>query len=148
MQNNKCENENNYLSTGLNAERRGDEDTVAYMSHFDVVDVGIDFPPYEERPPPYSAIPKHLHGEAPPTYDESQRQQMVGQHNNNEGEPARQEMQQEPRGAVLEMQTLQTQDNSSQALCEGATPAETRVLDRNGNAVSILFFFLIILLSH
>ena len=61
-----------YVSLGLSTERRGEEDTVAYMSQFDHVDIGITFPPYEDPPPPYSSPkpPRILPGEAPPPYTE------------------------------------------------------------------------------
>ena len=54
---------------GMNAERNADD---AYMSHFDQLDLGVDYTPYDDPPPPYTP-PKPLDtpmGEAPPPYEE------------------------------------------------------------------------------
>ena len=56
---------------GLNNERRSDEDVVAYMTSIDQVDIGFEYPPYEDPPPPYSP-PKPVDGtetDAPPPYE-------------------------------------------------------------------------------
>lgn len=55
---------------------------MAYMSHFDQFDMGIEFPPYEDPPPPYTPHkPQDIPlGEAPPPY------QANPPHNNNNGE--------------------------------------------------------------
>ena len=60
---------------------------MAYMSQFDQVDMGIEFPPYEEPPPPYtppkpSDIP---HGEAPPPYEVTPGGENSNETNNNTG---------------------------------------------------------------
>ena len=56
--------------SGMNDEQLG-EDSVAYMSHFDQIDMGIEFPPYEDPPPPYTPVkpPDLPPGEAPPPYE-------------------------------------------------------------------------------
>ena len=59
-----------------------EEDAVAYMTQFDTVDMmGIEFPPYEEPPPPYTPPkpPEYTNGEAPPP-------PYTPENNNNEGE--------------------------------------------------------------
>ncbi len=61
-----------------------DDDNIAYMPQVDQVDIGIEFPPYEDPPPPYSP-PKPAFlpvGEAPPPYDDGDRQPITEPHCN------------------------------------------------------------------
>lgn len=53
------------------------DDVVAHVSGYDEVNIGIDFPPYEDPPPPYSP-PKLPSTEAPPPYES-----LEDVHNNN-----------------------------------------------------------------
>ena len=71
--------------SGLNAER-AEDDNVAYMAQFDQLDMGLDFTPYDDPPPPYSPPkpPRVPMGEAPPPYEEAL--QTPGNNNNGEAE--------------------------------------------------------------
>lgn len=60
-----------FCSIGLNNERRSVNESLAYMTNIDQLDVGFEFPPYEDPPPPYSP-PKPLHdfpNDDPPPYE-------------------------------------------------------------------------------
>ena len=72
--------------SGLNAER-AEDDNVAYMAQFDQLDMGLDFTPYDDPPPPYSSPkpPRVPMGEAPPPYEEA----LQSPGNNNVGETTR-----------------------------------------------------------
>lgn len=59
------------LFEGLNNDRRSVNDGLAYMTNIDQLDIGFEFPPYEDPPPPYSP-PKPVDDiptEAPPPYE-------------------------------------------------------------------------------
>lgn len=59
------------LFEGLNNDRRSVNDGLAYMTNIDQLDIGFEFPPYEDPPPPYSP-PKPIDDipmEAPPPYE-------------------------------------------------------------------------------
>ena len=74
-----------FLVPGMHNDQR-DEDAVAYMSQFDQVDMGIEFPHYEEPPPPYTPPkpPDIPHREAPPPYEATPGLNNPRETNNNQ----------------------------------------------------------------
>ena len=63
---------------GLNSLSR--DETIDYMSHYDQLDVGVEYPHFEEPPPPYTAQKSPFDispppGDAPPPYEHSSQQQ-------------------------------------------------------------------------